>query len=750
MQRWLTTVMAHFGLLLAILLLGTQARAESPNTGTGGIGPAPAHTEPSAVPSAQLLEKEAAQPRPLIASWGKLDQMLTVKGNGRQQVSITPARALAPALPPVALHLLEFDSRTSPAAFDKAFADGKAELELEFEPDKPRYIRLLGSGFVRPATYQAQLVLGAAPPAALSISVETPPGGLGLHATQWHQGFTVFPVFQKRELKKCIETDIAAKDAIHAVLEAPVVPRANSLRIPPDAVKVASEKSCHGVSVQVSGLGPGSYDGTLDIEGQKLSLQLSLRPPSILLFFGILLGAFASMSVRRSAAYFGRRAANEAAVADVERNLPRWAMAWDNLLLNNALRRARGNNRLFGLDNVRSWLDIVKAGSPSRPELDVIVNALNVAPLPAMMREALNLELSHLRRLSSSVDADELDKGLRNFAAAAAEGFRGRFANWLGALRLSFDDWRRRLKPRVAALPDQELRELTFGVLDVLWQLIHDAQEILNDRDNPGIGIEYEHVAILERITLTLAWLDATVGPDLVHHRKTLVDLLYCKIDSSIDAEKVSSPTPAPIELPRDCGITMTPPRALALAEQNFVVAPLPPAVWRLRFRWLIQTLNQRGEVLAEDIVEGGPRLTWVFAERDTRRAIAPRAAKRQRVRVEVLAATATDKLTKEGSSEGPAPLDLTFSVFPDVSALKSLRIQAWIAEQGALVTGTVIAGAVAVLYWMGKPFDWSDYVNLIVAGIGVDASTSSATVRSVMARLVPDGKSGKLKTEDT
>jgi hypothetical protein len=194
----------------------------------------------------------------------------------------------------------------------------------------------------------------------------------------------------------------------------------------------------------------------------------------------------------------------------------------------------------------------------------------------------------------------------------------------------------------------------------------------------------------------------------------------------------------------------MSPLKALALAEQTFVVAPLPPAVGRLRFRWLIQTLNHRSEVLTEEVVEGGPRLTWVFADRDARLALTKRAAKNKRVRVEVLAALTTDKLTKADSSEDLFPLDLTFSVLPDASALKSMRIQAWIAQQGALVTGTVIAGAVAVLYWMGKPFDWSDYVNLMVAGIGVDAGTSSTTVRSVLARFVGNGKGGQLKTEDT
>jgi hypothetical protein len=423
-------------------------------------------------------------------------------------------------------------------------------------------------------------------------------------------------------------------------------------------------------------------------------------------------------------------------------------MTWDNLVLNNALRRARGSNRLFGLDNVKSWLELVKAGSPLRPELDVIVNALNIAPLPAMMREALNLELSHLRRLSSSVDADDLDKGLKNFAAAAAEGFRGRFANWLGVLRLSFDDRRQKLQPRIAALTDVELRDLTQGVLDLLWQLLLDAQEILNDPDNPGIGLEDEHVALLERLPLTLRFLDATVGPDFHLHRQTLLDLLYCKAEPNLDAGKVSAPAPEPIQLSKECGVSMTPGKALALVEQTFVVAPLPPAVVRLRFRWLIQTVNRRNDVLTEEVVEGGPQLTWVFSDRDPRLALTKRAAKNKRVRVEIFAALATDKLTQGEATKDMVPLDMTFPVLPDASALKSLRIQAWVAEQGALVTGTIIAGAVAVLYWMGKPFDWSDYVNLLVAGIGVDAGTSNVTVRNVLARFAGEGKNVAAKPE--
>jgi hypothetical protein len=591
----------------------------------------------------------------------------------------------------------------------------QTSVALTMHPGEQRVLRLSGDGFDREGTYRAFLTIkGERAPTTYLLRVQSSPGlVLGLHATEWVQSVSAYPILHQNVVSTCIPIDASLQPlgTVHYVIEAPAQPRPDSERIAPADLRIApNTDECPGKSIQLrfGPVPPGRYDGVLDIEGQKLPVQLTLRPPAFTVFVAVLFGALLSLIVRGIARYLRDRASNEQRIAHAEGRLPKRDVAWDGVRANNEIRRARGKNRLFLMDGIGDCLDAALE-APARPEVALVMRAMSAEPLPARLRRQLGQELDNLQRLSSASDADEAQRGIAALAAEASGRFRARMQAWLGALRDKHTTSARALDGVLAG--DEPLAE-AIAALD---RLVADA-ELLFDR---GVALDGELVGLLERVEPTL--------DELVMRGKTraagplnLVDVTYCTLRAD---PAVVQATPIPISTKTEIARVhdAIPRPARALEEVTFEVRRVPPvSAARLRFQWRI----------GRDLINGGPRLTYVFA--------APRRLLPAAIEVRLFPLVPGEELENE---RGERLQSLTVScrqrIFAPSSILKSLRTSAWVAEQAAFLIGVTVASSVAALYWVNHAFgSWSDYINLLLAGVGVDAGTNNAALQGILARM--------------
>lgn len=726
-------------LLLALgAVSGVAALARGDEaTGGGATGSSSAVTSAPALAAAAASTVPIETVRELVVTpkFGVVDETLTIPaGESATTVSVGAAHGGGPSERPLELRLAPIEASGSAS---EVFARARATLEVG-PADAGRAFRVVGLGFHQPLTFRAHLSVGKDRAHLIVIRPERVPTGLGLAATEWNQVVTVLPIAFDNSVKTCIKTTLVATSPLRYVLGPPKQPRAGSMRVVPQDVTIATvdDANCRGLRIEMSNLGPGQYDGQLDIEGEVLSFQLSLRPPSITLFLSILLGAVLSVAIRQTASHLAQRAENEAGISELEGQPPQWTLVWDGIKFGNAMRRARGYNRRLGMDSVKRWLVAARQAAPRRPELDRIVAALETAPLPSGMRGNVRLELAHVLRLSSPGEMEEVERGLTALTQAADEGFRGRFENWLLAQHDLFDAAAVRLTAKLtAARLAPELEQLARAVLQLLGQLLLDAEEILRSSGPNRIGLSPDHVIVLERIVPFTATFSTWIDHGLQQHRAQLVDAWFCQLPDA------SQPPPA-LQLPEACRIVPSPMQIVALAEQTFEVEGVPrDMVPHLKFLWSLTRLDRRNQPVGQpEMVSGGPRLTWVFSECDSRFGRGRKAVGRI-VSVEIAAATPGEALTPEASKKlyWPPQANERFRVGPEISRLKDMRASAWLVKQGALVFGSALVGAAAAFYWMDKPFgDLTDYMTLLLAGVGVDAGTSNANLKELFGKLKP------------
>jgi hypothetical protein len=73
---------------------------------------------------------------------------------------------------------------------------------------------------------------------------------------------------------------------------------------------------------------------------------------------------------------------------------------------------------------------------------------------------------------------------------------------------------------------------------------------------------------------------------------------------------------------------------------------------------------------------------------------------------------------------------------------LRRLRIISWLANLAVLSVGVVVVGILGTLLIGDKPLGTtSDYVGLLLAGVGIDTSTSSALLKDLYSRLTRGSK---------
>jgi hypothetical protein len=739
----------------ALLIVTNSVAAEDGGTDAVMMVPPPPPPKDSASPcDVTLVGADASQSISLETQLGALDEPLVLaasKGECQQPIAIGVTHAVTGNADDAsaALHLVDPGEATS---LKQAFRASGPNYSLSVIPDGRSVLRLVGNGFLRPAGYRAWLSIGGSHPHSylLRISSRVPKSGLGLQTSEWIQSQSVWPFVQPAPLQTFIPTDLPPGERVHRSLEAPAGARADSQRIEPSSIDVRPQKATadtkQGVTVVVSNLVPGKYDGVLNVEGEKLAFQLTVRPYPITLFFGVVLGAVISLVVRGAVKYYGSRAKNEQDIALAEGAQVRQAFVLDGLVAANALRKARGYNRAFLMDDVAKQLETAKQAGPKRDQILVVLAAMKDCPLPGRVRRALNQEIFHLTRLSSKTDLEGLQRDLDALQEEAKAGFRRRFQYWLEALRGKLDAERRDLEGRTHALSPRE-RELFEASVGVLHQLVEDAGELFLRAEN-RIGIESEHIALLERIEPTLATLKEWLGKPAPRDENLLLDILYCNLTAVPTTSKVD------VTLPSTCAMQLlgssnpNPLKVLALTDQEIELTGIPVAsVPLLRFRWTV--IGRRGGRSLEEVVNGGPRLTWLFAHQESLPFFLPKQFLwGQRVTVEVSRANPDDRLvdeTNKGWPMEPATFSFpiqneqVFRVVADASRLKRLRIYAFVAQQGAVIVGTCVVGLAAAFYWMDKPFggSWSDYINLIAAGIGVDVGTSSNMLKGLFDKFV-------------
>ncbi|HEY4119448.1 MAG TPA: hypothetical protein VGM56_16385, partial [Byssovorax sp.] len=410
------------------------------------------------------------------------------------------------------------------------------------------------------------------------------------------------------------------------------------------------------------------------------------------------------------------------------------ASALDRALTHNALRRARGSNVMFLMENVPRELKGVDRAE--RAGVAPVQAALDAQALPEPVAVPLRERLGDLLALSSVADRAELERGLLELQRSAERNFRRGVADWLRALEAQIEACKRRIDAMTTA--EQHARQgRARTALWVLGHLVNDAMWlVLHDERRP----ESEHVELLVDVPTRLAelatWVE--VGPDA----STLPD------DVAFAARAPArDPRPArPGELPATRVVVAARPARLALRQRlaawrapkaDACVRALTEVTLRvdpdipgdlaanLRFVWTIDDGRHGVQIV------GGPRLTFVFEGPGTGRRVCVR-ARRPGV-VEQVCSFPT-------LAGAPSPhLELTALVDVAPPERNRTRRLSWFADQATSLVFALITGLVALaVYWDGKGFgDVGDYMALITAGIGVDFSVGS------VRKLLPGPASG-------
>ena len=441
--------------------------------------------------------------------------------------------------------------------------------------------------------------------------------------------------------------------------------------------------------LEFQGLQSGRYASIVQVNGENLPVRLVVRHHWLMIPVFVFVGALLSVLTRDYLAWARRRAANESRIAAIERGLNerRGAVVWDDLRRRNALRRARGVNRLLRFDEIEVELKEAKKELPKRAEIFEIQRRIAIAPLPRELKVSLERRLRSVTRLSSAPDEREIEAGLEKLKAGADTDFRKSFAEWLRQLRAHHAQAAGQIRQVPHGLDSSQALRLDRA-LDGLSLLIQDAEDLFFSKNN-GIDLDPAQVDLLERIPGALRqlskWVEGSSGLresefDRIIHwdLKTfpLVSLLddgFVRMPSSPQLRQVSAGAAEalqPLTLELDLGAS--------------------PELFELN--WSI----------GDDRILGGPRLTYVFPERPW-------------AEVQVV-------VSREGQKSRMVSWKSSLRRVWTLQRRAQRRV--WLAEKGATLIGVALASAIAVaLYWTEKPFGrMSDYVTMLAIGLGLDA----------------------------
>lgn len=579
---------------------------------------------------------------------------------------------------------------------------GRDVTALEMAAGQHAYLRVAGDGFSREATYRASLTIFGAEPVVYRLRIQSnrPHRPLGLRASKWASTFADVPIFQRQGVRLVLPVDDAASAPApyHVAVRPPSEMIDGAEPLP--ACGIVARPSSQGdlIVVEVPPLDTGRYAGVLEIQGEPLAVDITLKNAFWWVWLLVATGAALSLGLREYMRYRTAREEAEKNIAAKERELIKKSeglglLTWDELCVRNTLRLARGRKGYLALDDVAAILE--DATPRERPERAEIDRALNETPLPSPLRAELRARFERINYLSAREDVREIDQGLAELAREAKDGFQSALVAWLAALKEACWAHEERIRAALAREPlasDAVAAKRITAASHVMMQLVEDARALALDS-----GLSVGQAEVLSKIEPAFRKIEAWARAGRVP------DEITAMIHS--DLRGVSQPAEAP-------------PAAA-------------PAGLRLRARGVGQALNANEEisfelVAAEGALEdaapyqpagvviewwvdrqrvgrGGARMTYLFQDAGWL------GWRRRRV---------------EARIQGRA-IAVWFERVrrPELSIAVYERTWSLAARGAATLVGVIVTGAAAVgLLWSNKAFGgWSDYIAAALTGLGAD-----------------------------
>jgi hypothetical protein len=454
------------------------------------------------------------------------------------------------------------------------------------------------------------------------------------------------------------------------------------------------------ILVQLPPLDTGRYAGVIEIQGEPLAVDITLKNPFWWVWLLVAAGAGLSLGLREYVRYRTAREAAEKGIAAKEREIAKKSeglglLAWDELCVRNVVRLARGRKSYLALDDVEGILE--DATPRERPERVAIEQALNERALPSPLRAELHARLERLNYICARQEAREIDQGIATLAREAQEGFQSALVRWLGAMAERCSAAEERIQDllrgeRMAA--DATGVKRVKAALHVLEMLVEDARALALES-----GLSKDQADVLSKIEPALAQIERWVRAGSVP--QGIVALIHC------DLRVVDPPAP------------------------EVDTTPLWPAGLRLRARGVGQALNANEEITfelvgpegaldeaalhlppvlpiewwidRELVVRGGSRLTYVFQSAGW---------------------LGWRKRRVEARLKGRA-LAVWYEQIqrPELSIAVYERTWSLGARAAATLVGVIVTGAAAVgILWANKAFGgWGDYIAAALTGLGAD-----------------------------
>jgi hypothetical protein len=714
MGRWGVATLAWLAGLGAATAAAREARAAAPDVTIAGADGLVWNTE---------------------AVHGTLDDVIPLvagNGDGDATVAVSVSRASQGGAmePDLELHLSS-GAAAGTSARD-AFGQGAGATTVRLGSGQRSGVRVVGFGFDQQGTYRAAVTVGDRA-YGVRIKVTTPLPPLGLELTEWSQAFPAFPWTNEITASACIPVDarVPLSEPLHVVASPPDPATADTQRVPPGSVKAGASDMCPSARsflLTVGPMRPGRYSETLEVQGEKLKVDLAFRAPAYVVLVTVLLGALGSMAVRAFAR--GRKAAaqREYETREIERSQRKFALVCDVRRVANELQLARGSNRAFLRDDVAMYLEEARKIGDSFTSLGTLVSQLESSVLPARIRQQLQRDIGHVRRLSSTQDVPVVVATLEKLLAESKTAFRERVAAWLmkereilAARALEADE----LSAMVHEPRRSLLKTRAGDAFASLGRLIDDVQTAWASAQRGGPPVDARHLALVERVQAATSdiW---TADTERAFRRATAAAMI-------LDLPRDRSPFPEATWVPRLAIVVEPDPPAqartvTALEETTFAVSGVPPeSIPHLRMEWSVRD----GEWF-----EGGPRLSHVFES----------AVWLATVRVRVRPMTPGQKLARSADGRevwdgGVLEAEWSQQVAEPDGRLRRLRLASSVADMAVLAVGIVVVGMLATVLAGEKQLGTtSDFVGLLLAGVGVDTTTSSTLLRGAF-QFVTQGR---------
>lgn len=695
-------------------LVSPQQKADSLRLAEGADTPAITVTVAGA-PDDRVL--------PIDAIHGSFDEPLVfVAATASRSISAAPepygepspaAHAGAPAvkqLVPVAITSAYSGSgEPVPLRLLDAYS-GRDVTALEMTPGQHAYLRVAGDGFSREATYRANLTIFGAEPVVyrLRIASSKPHRPLGLRASKWADTFADVPIIEnggQKAVSLTLPVD-AASDApapYHVAVRPSTDMVDGAQPLPACGVVARASMQPDRILVKLPPLSPGRYTGVIEIQGEPLAVDLTLKNPFYWVWLLVATGATLSLGLREYLRYRTAREQAERNIAAKEREIEKKTeglglLTWDELSVRNVVRLARGRKSYLALDDVAPILE--DATPRERPERVAIDQALNETSLPAPLRKELRTRLEKLSFICSRDEARQLDRALSDLAREAQSGFQSELVRWLSALQDAFNAVEERIIEKLDGEPTHippATAKQVKAALHVLELLVEDARALaLDSKLSPG------QAEVLSKVEPALAQLEKWVVSG--HVPSDIVSWIHCDFRSIEPLVEPEVP-----ELARELRLRARGVGAVLNANEEITFevvsapglpkdAPVPEDApvyaCPVPVEWWID--KQR-------VVRGGTRLTYVFQSAGWL------GWRRRRVEVRVKGraiATWYERIQR-----------------PELSIAVYERTWSLFARAAASLVGVIVTGAAAVgVLWSNKAFGgWADYISAALTGLGAD-----------------------------